>query len=116
MDFIYTRISETIAYLKEIMGIRYYEKVESGPTFHGGNITEALLKLYDPKLNNKELEITTDRYFYCMKRAWRIYCNRKARNGSTPNPDGFYSNFLEFAFVIDSKKINTCIVPIKYKI
>lgn len=90
MEFIYSRVSETIAYLREIMGMRYYEKVETGTTYHAGKITEALLGLYDPKLNNKELEITMSRYFYCMKRAWSICSNRKARNGSKPGD--FYIN------------------------
>ena len=90
MDFMYTRVSETVAYLREQMGMRYYDKVQTSNTYHAGKVTEALLGLYDPKLNNKELETTMSRYFYCMKRAWAICCRRKARYGSKSGD--FYIN------------------------
>ena len=84
MDFLYSRLSETIAFLKEQLGTRYYEEVETGQTYNSSKITEALLKRYDPKVSSNELVITMSRYFYCMRTAWGICERRKQRCGSKP--------------------------------
>ena len=83
-------MSETISFLKEQLGMRYYDEVETSTTYNAGQITKALLKRYDPKVFSDELVITMSRYFYCMRTAWGICKRRKERHGNKPGD--FYMN------------------------
>lgn len=92
-DYIITNVSETLSYLREHLGNKYYNHVEKGQTMKAVYIFEGLVNLHYHTVAQDEgiydeWACLTKRFVYAMKRSYQIAKN-KCLTKSNSNMDHF---------------------------
>ena len=93
-DYVASTVEETLSYLKEHMGMKYYDKVETGQIFKSNSIFEGLVNLcYHTVLQDDgiydEWACLTKRFVFTMKRSYQIAKNHCGVD-PTANIDRFF--------------------------